>query len=89
MLLEAATALICLSHAIFFEARDQPSIGQIAVGQVILTRVSDHRYPNSVCEVVTEGYYYSWNPKIPIPDQCQFSFSLLPWIPYIITIANL
>ena len=66
--------LVCLATAIYFEARGEPTVGQIAVGQVIMTRVADHRYPNTVCDVVKEGYYYTWNPEIPIPDQCQFSF---------------
>ena len=67
-------ALVCLATAIYFEARSEPTIGQIAVGQVIMPRVADYRYPDNICEVVTEGYYYSWNPKIPVPDKCQFSF---------------
>ena len=66
--------LVCLATAIYFEARGEPTVGQIAVGQVIMTRVSDHRYPDTVCDVVKEGYYYTWNPEIPIPNRCQFSF---------------
>jgi spore germination cell wall hydrolase CwlJ-like protein len=67
-------ALVCLATAIYFEARGEPTVGQIAVGQVIMSRVADHRYPDNVCDVVKEGYYYSWNPEIPIPNRCQFSF---------------
>ena len=68
------TAAVCLATAIYFEARGEPTLGQIAVGQVIMSRVADPRYPDNVCDVVTEGYYYSWNAEIPIPDMCQFSF---------------
>ena len=67
-------SLVCLATAIYFEARGEPTVGQIAVGQVVMARVADHRYPSSVCEVVKEGYYYSWNTDIPIPNKCQFSF---------------
>jgi len=67
-------AIVCLATALYFEARGEPTLGQIAVGQVILTRVHDPRYPDNVCDVVKEGYYYSWDETIPIPDQCQFSF---------------
>ena len=67
-------ALVCLATAIYFEARGEPTVGQMAVGQVIMSRVADYRYPDNVCDVVKEGYYYSWNPEIPIPDKCQFSF---------------
>jgi len=68
------TTLACLATAIYFEARGEPTLGQIAVGQVILTRVYDPRYPDNVCDVVKQGYYYSWDETIPIPDKCQFSF---------------
>ena len=67
-------ALVCLATAIYFEARGEPTVGQIAVGQVIMSRVADYRYPDNVCDVVKEGYYYSWNSEIPIPNKCQFSF---------------
>tara|TARA_R100001143_G_C3352223_1_gene130211 strand:+ start:454 stop:882 length:429 start_codon:yes stop_codon:yes gene_type:complete len=67
-------ALVCMATAIYFESRSEPTVGQIAVGQTILTRVHDPRYPDNVCDVVKEGYYYSWDETIPIPDQCQFSF---------------
>ena len=68
------STLSCLATAIYFEARGEPTLGQIAVGQVIMTRVYDPRYPDNVCDVVKEGYYYSWSPETPIPDMCQFSF---------------
>ena len=68
------TELACMATAIYFEARGEPMVGQVAVAQVIMSRVYDERYPNTICEVVKQGYYYSWNPEIPIPDKCQFSF---------------
>ena len=68
------TELACMATAIYFEARGEPMVGQVAVAQVIMARVNDERYPDTICEVVKQGYYYSWNPEIPIPDKCQFSF---------------
>ena len=68
------TELACMATAIYFEARGEPMVGQVAVAQVIMARVNDERYPNTICEVVKQGYYYSWNPEIPIPDKYQFSF---------------
>ena len=38
------STLACLATAIYFEARGEPTLGQIAVGQVIMTRVYDPRY---------------------------------------------
>ena len=67
-------SIMCLAMAIYFEARREPMVGQVAVAQVVMHRVYDHRFPNKVCDVVKEGYYYSWNKNIPIRDKCQFSF---------------
>ena len=45
----------CLAEALYFEARGEPIKGQLAVGEVILNRVEDIRYPSSICKVVNQG----------------------------------
>ena len=45
----------CLAEALYFEARGEPIKGQLAVGEVILNRVEDMRYPNSICKVINQG----------------------------------
>ena len=45
----------CLAEALYFEARGEPIKGQLAVGEVILNRVEDARYPSSICRVVNQG----------------------------------
>ena len=72
MILETATALICMAHAIYFEARSESTAAQIAVGHVILNRVEDPRFPDNVCEVVTEGVRYNTGQMK--KNKCQFSF---------------
>tara|TARA_R110000787_G_scaffold200656_3_gene311666 strand:- start:90 stop:509 length:420 start_codon:yes stop_codon:yes gene_type:complete len=67
-------ALVCLAMNIYHEARDQPFIGQVAVAQVVMNRVDDHRYPDTACEVVHQGQTYSWKPDYPIKNRCQFSW---------------
>lgn len=57
----------CLARAIYFEARGEPEKGQIAVAQVILNRVKNPAYPNTVCSVV----YQNKNKR----NRCQFSFA--------------
>ena len=47
---------ICASsEALYFEARGEPIKGQLAVGEVVLNRVEDPRYPNSICKVINQG----------------------------------
>ena len=79
--------LYCLAMNIYHEARADNLAGQYAVADVVLNRVKDTRYPNTICEVVKDGKYKeSWKTKqypnlpeserkfIPIRHQCQFSW---------------
>jgi len=61
----------CLALAIYWEARNQPTSGQVAVAQTIINRVSDKRFPNNICAVVTQG---PRRKGMPIKHRCQFSF---------------
>lgn len=45
------TAALCLASVIYAEARGEPVEGQIAVGQVVINRVFDMRWPSDVCDV--------------------------------------
>jgi spore germination cell wall hydrolase CwlJ-like protein len=54
----------CLTEAIYFEAGSTNDAGRRAVGEVILNRASDPRFPHSVCGVVKQTYNGS----------CQFSY---------------
>ncbi len=45
----------CLARNIYFEARGEPDLGKVAVGFVVLNRVADERFPETVCEVVRQG----------------------------------
>lgn len=57
----------CLAQAIYFEARSEPVEGQLAVAQVVLNRVENRRYPNSICGVVFQNER--------MRNRCQFSFA--------------
>lgn len=54
------SALLCLTAAIFFEARDQPPWGMEMVAQVVINRVEHHKFPDTVCDVVYEPYQFSF-----------------------------
>jgi len=54
------TPLMCMAVAIFFEARGEPVVAKEAVANVIINRVEDRRYPNSVCAVVNEHKAFSY-----------------------------
>ena len=67
-------AVMCLALNVYHEAKNQSTIGQIAVAQVTMNRVYDERYPNNVCDVVKQGLTYKWNRDMPIRNKCQFSW---------------
>ena len=47
--------LDCLARNIYFESRNQPLAGRLAVGQVTMNRVDSPKFPNTVCDVVMQG----------------------------------
>ncbi len=57
----------CLANGIYFEARGESVQGQKAVAQVIVNRVKNPAYPNSVCGVVYQNKH--------MKNACQFSFA--------------
>lgn len=69
-----AESLICLALNVYHEAKNQSFMGQVAVAQVVMNRVKDERYPNTVCDVVKQAETYKYNPTIPIKNKCQFSW---------------
>ena len=42
----------CLARAMYFESNRSSDDGMLAVGTVVMNRVADKRYPNTVCAVV-------------------------------------
>jgi spore germination cell wall hydrolase CwlJ-like protein len=64
---DRARALRCLTQGVYYEAALESTEGQEAVAQVILNRVRDPNYPNTVCGVVFEGAERNTG--------CQFSFT--------------
>ncbi|WP_025898484.1 cell wall hydrolase [Sneathiella glossodoripedis] len=58
---------LCLAQAVYFEARGEPLIGQVAIAEVVLNRVVSSRYPDTACEVVFQNQH--------LKNRCQFSFA--------------
>jgi len=57
----------CLATGVYFEARGETYLGQMAVAEVIVNRVASKYYPNTICGVVFQGSYRRTG--------CQFSFT--------------
>lgn len=59
----------CLALAIYFEARNQPVSGQMAVAEVVLNRANHPAFPNDICSVVKQGPMQG---NMPAKHKCQF-----------------
>jgi spore germination cell wall hydrolase CwlJ-like protein len=77
----------CLAENIYHEARNQGTAGWLAVASVTLNRVTDDRFPDTICGVVFQAETKeSWKTKskkdipdaerifYPVRHRCQFSW---------------
>ncbi|HZY67779.1 MAG TPA: cell wall hydrolase [Devosia sp.] len=62
-----AQELNCLAEAVYFEARGESELGQLAVAQVVVNRTGSQAYPRSICGVVYQNQHKR--------NACQFSFA--------------
>jgi len=70
----------CMALNIYHESRSDNLAGQYAVADVVLNRVGDPRYPNTICDVVYQAKlskrHLQQDPplKVPLRNKCQFSW---------------
>lgn len=57
----------CLAEALYFEARGESVRGQFAVAEVIMNRVDNPEFPDTVCGVINQGTGKKY--------QCQFTYT--------------
>ncbi len=50
----------CMAQNIYFESANQSALGKLAVGLVVMNRVKDTRYPDTICGVVRQDSQFSW-----------------------------
>ena len=62
----------CMALNIYYETRGSNLADQYAVADVVLNRVEDTRYPNSICEVVYQGEKHASGQMK--RNRCQFSW---------------
>jgi spore germination cell wall hydrolase CwlJ-like protein len=60
----------CLAENIYFEARNEPDKGKVAVAMVTMNRVATGNYANTVCDVVYQRTRNTENKIV-----CQFSWT--------------
>ena len=50
----------CMAQNIYFEAGNQSPLGKLAVGLVVMNRVADSRFPDTICGVIKQKSQFSW-----------------------------
>jgi len=69
-----SAAVLCMALNIYFEARGEPLVGQVAVAHSVMNRIADQRYPDTACAVIKQAKYHGWDMDNPIRHQCQYSW---------------
>lgn len=64
---EGGSEWACLTEALYFEARGESARGLFAVAEVIMNRVDNSGYPDTVCGVINQGTGERY--------QCQFTYN--------------
>lgn len=67
------SAALCLAIVIHLEARGEPWVGKMAVGEVVLNRVADPAFPDTVCEVVSQPGQFAYNPGTRPDDEAMLA----------------
>ena len=62
----------CMAQNIYYEARGSSLADQAAVADVVMNRMQDRRYPNTICEVVKQGKKHASGQMK--RNKCQFSW---------------
>ena len=66
----------CLAQNIYFESANQSFAGRVAVANVVLNRVEDAQFPDTICGVVYQAEMEeNWKGNLlPVLHRCQFSW---------------
>mgnify|MGYP003149821230 CR=1 FL=1 len=71
-------SVTCLALNMYYEARGQGTAELLAISYVVLNRVKDKRFPDTICEVIKQApIRESWKKDgtyYPIRNRCQFSW---------------
>ena len=71
----SASALQCLTAAVYYEAGNEPEAGKRAVAQVVLNRAASPAFPHTICGVVQQG---ATRPGCQFTFMCDGSLSRTP-----------
>ena len=69
--LRTQNAIECMALNIYYETHASSLIDAMAVSDVVLNRVFDTRYPDTVCKVVKQAVMSNGTP---VKNKCQFSW---------------
>ena len=68
----------CMALNIYHESRSENVAGKFAVADVVVNRLNDRRYPNTICGVIYDAELKpSWKDptkEVPVRNRCQFSW---------------
>lgn len=63
--------LKCLARNIYYEARSEEEVGQLAVALTTLNRYKSDKYPDNICRVIHQKRQFSWVAGYKRPDESE------------------
>jgi spore germination cell wall hydrolase CwlJ-like protein len=72
----------CLAETVYHESRGESFYGRLAVAQVVVNRVRQDPWPNSICRVVFQKNQFSWTRgwKTWKHDRSSMAIARLVWL---------
>ena len=72
-----AEAVMCLALNLYHEARSEPLKGQLAVAHVVMNRVNDPQFPQTVCGVIKQKTSFAVPSEVVTEHKKEVGFG--PW----------
>jgi spore germination cell wall hydrolase CwlJ-like protein len=69
-----AEAVMCMALNLYYEAKGEPKQGQLAVAHVVMNRVNDPNYPQTVCGVIKQKTSFEVPTEITIEHKKEVGF---------------
>tara|TARA_R110000824_G_scaffold49838_10_gene139685 strand:+ start:14944 stop:15546 length:603 start_codon:yes stop_codon:yes gene_type:complete len=58
--IDESSELYCMAQNVYFEASNQSRAGMVAVAKVVMNRVKNPGWPDTICDVVKQKMQFSW-----------------------------
>lgn len=73
----------CFTDNLYYEARGESMIGIVLVGETVINRMEDERWPNTACKVINQKGQFSWAGQYKYEVEDLITYDILERLSYI------